>query len=295
MSFIEPRDAMRDDVIEAFARFSHQHPIAVYQQRTADGRALRVSDFISRRALHRLDLYDLVFQPLEVEYQLVVGIAPPPVVIGLAFNRGRRDFTARGCARLDAARPFLITAYAGAAARERAGALLAALDRAPALGTPAVALVRHRGQLESADQRAAGVLAALDAQGLGDTLRDWVRGGRGAGPLDAADDRPLTLTRGRDRTRVRYLRRVRGELDGLLIEPLSAESDCATLERLGLTGRQAEALLLARARLAPAEIAATLGISARTLDHHLEAIYRRLGVDNRAAAVRVADAALSER
>jgi len=56
----------------------------------------------------------------------------------------------------------------------------------------------------------------------------------------------------------------------------------------GLTLRELEVLCLLCRGLRNAEIAVHLSRSVRTIDHHLAAIFGKLGVDNRAAAVRVA-------
>ena len=57
---------------------------------------------------------------------------------------------------------------------------------------------------------------------------------------------------------------------------------------LGLTGRQAEVLRLVAMGSSDHDTAAQLGISTRTVQKHLEVCYRRLGVENRSQAARVA-------
>ena len=57
---------------------------------------------------------------------------------------------------------------------------------------------------------------------------------------------------------------------------------------LGLTRREADVLTWLAEGKANAAIGTILGISARTVDKHLEHIYQKLGVEGRTAAVAVA-------
>jgi DNA-binding CsgD family transcriptional regulator len=58
--------------------------------------------------------------------------------------------------------------------------------------------------------------------------------------------------------------------------------------RLGITPREAEVLVLLAAGRANKEIAGDLGISTNTVVRHVENIYKKLDVHNRAAATRIA-------
>jgi DNA-binding CsgD family transcriptional regulator len=57
------------------------------------------------------------------------------------------------------------------------------------------------------------------------------------------------------------------------------------LSRLGMTGRQSEVLSWVAAGKTNVEIGLILGISSRTVQKHLETIYRLLGVETRVAAI----------
>jgi DNA-binding NarL/FixJ family response regulator len=57
---------------------------------------------------------------------------------------------------------------------------------------------------------------------------------------------------------------------------------------LGLTRREREVLELVAEGLTNAQIAGRLWISCKTVGHHLESTYAKLGVHTRTAAVRVA-------
>jgi DNA-binding CsgD family transcriptional regulator len=62
------------------------------------------------------------------------------------------------------------------------------------------------------------------------------------------------------------------------------EDDIQLLQQLGLTGREAEVLLWLSRGKANREIGQILGISPRTVNKHLEQIFVKLGVENRASA-----------
>ena len=57
------------------------------------------------------------------------------------------------------------------------------------------------------------------------------------------------------------------------------------LTKLGLTGRQAEVLQWVAGGKTNAEIAIILGISYRTVQKHLEHVYRQIGVETRLSAI----------
>jgi len=60
--------------------------------------------------------------------------------------------------------------------------------------------------------------------------------------------------------------------------------DAVLLQQLGLTGREAEVLLWVSRGKANREMGQILGISPRTVNKHLEQIFVKLGVENRASA-----------
>jgi DNA-binding CsgD family transcriptional regulator len=105
------------EIHDAFARYGAQNPIAVHFTSTGDGRATRFSDLITRRQLHRLELYRHVYRPLNTEYQIAFTLTSGSVrSIGVALSRAGRDFTARERDLLNLARPYLIQIYRNALA-----------------------------------------------------------------------------------------------------------------------------------------------------------------------------------
>ena len=99
----------------AFARYGEQNPIAAHFLRTRDGRATRFSDLITRRQLHRLEIYRKIYGPLSVEYQIAFTLpSGAERILGVALSRTKRDFTATERDLLNLARPYLIQAYRNA-------------------------------------------------------------------------------------------------------------------------------------------------------------------------------------
>lgn len=100
---------------QAWARYGHQNPLAAHFMHSRDGRPTRFSDLITRRELHRLEIYTEIYAPLGVEYQIAFMLpSRPQRVLGVALSRSRRDFTAAERELLGLARPYLIQAYRNA-------------------------------------------------------------------------------------------------------------------------------------------------------------------------------------
>ena len=78
------------------------------------------------------------------------------------------------------------------------------------------------------------------------------------------------------------------QLDGLWLTPTAELPSPESLRALALTRRQAEVLALVLEGRTSAQVAQTLVLSTRTEEKHLEAIYARLGVENRGQAIAAA-------
>jgi DNA-binding CsgD family transcriptional regulator len=100
---------------ESFARLAFQNPLVEHYLRTRDGRATRFSDVVTRRELHRLDLYREVYKQLGVEYQISFTLpSDSQRILGVALSRSKRDFSTAERDLLNLARPYLIQAYRNA-------------------------------------------------------------------------------------------------------------------------------------------------------------------------------------
>lgn len=78
---------------QMFRQHLPEHPVLARHLVTGDGRALRISDFLSDRQFRSLGLYCDFYRAAEVNYQLAItASAPGGGLIGVALNRYRHDF-----------------------------------------------------------------------------------------------------------------------------------------------------------------------------------------------------------
>lgn len=290
----DPHDSLgevTDDRKRRFAELVWQNPLAAHSARTGDPTARRMSEFITRRQLHSLELYDAFYSEMGVEHQMAFTVPAAGRLIGVTLSRGTRDFTDRERDLLEEVRKLAAPLYRSLLDRARLGAVLAALDGIDAHGRGplAVLLVHGSGALEAAHARAERLLRALAAERASlRQLHAWAhlqRGGRGAGAGEAT----LRLRAGE--LRAVYLHGRPGALDAICLYARS-RSPVEVLSGLGLTARQARVLELMCEGASNAEIAHALTLSRHTVRHHAEEIYRRLGVRSRAGATSRAARAL---
>jgi len=276
----------------AFQRLVKQHPVLQHHARTGDGRALRISDFLSRDEFHRLDLYAESFRLIGAEDQLAVALpSPPPLVIGLAFNRGRRNFSERDRQVLDLVRPHLAQAHRNAELRSQLAEMVVLLEGLADATDRAIVLLDQSRTVRRASRRAAALFAAhlgfrlAAGKSLPAIIEAWLtQTGR---PETLEDNQtpgqPLVVEGGHGRLVIRFLPRGEiGEYDALLVEQARDQTEVGPLSRL--SSREREVLSwVSRGKTNP-QIAAILSLSAGTVQKHLEHIYDKLGVRTRAAA-----------
>ncbi len=276
---------------EAFAALVMQNPLAAHFQRTGDDRALRMSDFISSRKLHELDLYDLVYRHIATEYQLAFTVPVRGRLVGVTVSRAGRDFSDAELALFEAAKHIALSAHRNLDDRARLEVILRGLDEIED-GPLAILLVEAGGGLSPAHGRAERLLSELSVEEAAiEVLSTWVAVQRRRGPLAVSE--PLTLSIAGCELWARYIHGSSGNLDAVAVR-LPCVPQTQPLRALGLTRRQAEVLDLLWQGNTNADIAQALSISEHTVRHHLEDIYRQLGVKSRVAAAHVASRALSD-
>jgi DNA-binding CsgD family transcriptional regulator len=91
---VEPADAFPDGG-QVLQQHLHEHPVLAYVRVTGDGRARRISDFLSDRQFRSLGLYYDFYRRRGVDYQTTIMMpAPGGGLIAVALNRQRHDFSA---------------------------------------------------------------------------------------------------------------------------------------------------------------------------------------------------------
>lgn len=267
---------------EALGRLAHQHPLIAVQA-NGDDRTYKISDFLSRREFHSLELYDELYRLLDAQDQIAFGL-PGPLVIGIAMNRDRRSFRERDRALLDLIRPHLTRAHARACERTQTSALIAVLECGLQASDTAVVALGPGGEIAAASGVAFELLQAYFPEANGSSLplqiAEWLAAAPAHGPS------PLQVDGPRGRLKVREA--AGAQTGSLLVLEEERAPSAERLRSLGLTRRQSEVLhLLAKGRTTE-QIAADLFISRQTVRKHLEHIYLRLGVHTREAAVSMA-------
>ena len=98
------------EVIEAVSTFCGEYPLSMLKRR-CETRALKISDFVSPRELHRLDYYNHALRPLGMEHQMRLWLSAPPGVARYFYVSrppANGDFTERDRDLLELLRPFLV-------------------------------------------------------------------------------------------------------------------------------------------------------------------------------------------
>jgi DNA-binding CsgD family transcriptional regulator len=97
------------EVVEAVTTFCGEYPLSMLKRRS-ETRALKISDFVSSRELHRLHYYNHALRPLGIEHQMRLWLSAPPGVARYFYVSRRQadgDFTERDRDLFELLRPFV--------------------------------------------------------------------------------------------------------------------------------------------------------------------------------------------
>jgi DNA-binding CsgD family transcriptional regulator len=286
---VHPDDVDTPGEDEAFVRFLHQHPVIAAHGPAGIHSASTISDYATPRRFRRLDLYQELYRPLGIADQITSNVAGPGrTTIGLAISRARWGFTERDRLILDLLHPYLGLGPARAARLAHLRRSHRALAGDPAHSATAIVVLTRRRRIAWLTPPARRLLA------------DWFGyAGRSELPPELApalalERRPsavapaVRLTRGGRTLTATLLAARPGDAGPLLALEQTIAPSRARTAALGLTAREGEILLAAADGLLETAIARRLAIAPRTVNKHLENIYRKLDVTDRRQAVAVA-------
>lgn len=114
----EPVPSDFAELTETFAIYMDENPCIEYYRRTGDGRATKISDFLTHRELRRLGYYNEYLRRVGLEHRMSIVIPKPPHSV-IALGRTGKDFSERDRLLLDLLHPHLTQAYDNAAALTR--------------------------------------------------------------------------------------------------------------------------------------------------------------------------------
>jgi DNA-binding CsgD family transcriptional regulator len=291
------------DVDATLTLLMQQHPMILHNRNT-DQRALKMSQLLSQRQFHRLELYEAFYRAGRVEYLMTGGfyLSADGDIATWGFGRGGRDFGDGETALLNLLRPHLLQAYRNAEAMTTFQHQLENRERALESAADMAVMVVHKLTIKSAGPRVREWLARYFAGREGNRSDDqlpepiarWLRFRKT--PLNRKDSEarplaPLNFQSPDGQLSIRLIE-TQGEQSMLLLTHDRGGDHPELLERLGLTRREAEVLLWISRGKTSRETATILSIAPKTVDKHVERIQRKLGAENRTVAAAIAWAAL---
>ena len=268
-------------------------PVVAHYVSSGDGRALRITDFMAQRQFRGTGVYAEHYRPKRLEYVLATCVPSPQLTIAMGLHREYRDFTDDERTALELLRPHLIQGWQNAQAIRRLKRE-AETGRALVAANPDVVVLRSDGAALVVGERAGRVLSSFfpgtPPAAVPEELVAWAR--RMMQRLTGSDDvpdrcAPFVRSAGGARLTVRpFITEA-----GLVLTVQERRENAGSAKHL--TSREREVLACVADGKTNEEIALIVHCAPKTVEKHLEHIYEKLEVPNRAAAVAAALSAQS--
>jgi len=276
-----------DGATELLAQLTAEHPLIRYVTETDDGSARRISDFWSQEQFHESQLYNLLYQPMGIEFQMSITLpAPRPTLLGLVVSRADTDFSERDRIVLNLVRPYLAQAWRNARDQEHLKSIINATKDAMVSGGTGVIILSN-----PPEEITPGALVKLyryfgrpsTTSPLPARVERWVatQDAWSQAPADLRLGRPLSAKLGESQMALRYLPGNSLHPGALMLSPERREASRQSYESLGLSVREAEIVRLVTTGKSNAAIAQLLHVSPSTVKKHLDNIYAKLGTRGR--------------
>lgn len=275
--------------------YANQHPVLCYMQKTKDGSAKTFSDFLSMREWRRTAVYNEFYRPLRIPYLLAMALTVGRRIITVSRHRDGHEFHERSRTAFNIVRPHIRQAMQNALTVTRMKNQLNITDHAMGLRGQSILSTTLNGHLQFTTPSAQRLFTkyGLDNRPwpnqLPRQIQTWLKcqDEQLHAPAEVPPPiRPLIIPSYDGTLHIRCFREQTRYL--LVLEEHRRDVLPASLSLLGLSPRETDVLGWVVGSKTNPEIGAILGISPRTVQKHLERIYVKLGVENRAAAASVA-------
>lgn len=281
-----------------FEELMHGDPLVNWYAQGVDGRAVKISDLMTQRRFHSLPIYNEFYRLLTLEHQIAFLLDTiKPLLVGVTLNRSSRDFTEEDRLTLNMLRPHLIQAYRNAGAVTQSRREIVLLTQGIEDTGRAVLLLSRERRILRATTKARRWLASYfgwpgreSTERLPDLLDRWLRQEimrRSVRDSVACPYAPYSTVNDAGTLIVQAITQDDQVL--LLFDERSKteagdRSLMKALQFTGLSPRESEVLSWVTQGKTNPEIAVILGVSSRTVQTHLDHVYRKLGVETRTAA-----------
>lgn len=293
-----PEAAWQDiDAASILELHAQDHPLVARLCASRSARAWNLHDLITPEAFRKTALYRQLYRPRGIEYQLAMLLpSPASGEHAICLHRRHTPFTEDDRELLELLWPNLAQTLRNLRALSRAREASAVRTVVDESG---IIVLDHEGRVELCTEQARIWLTRYCAQSfprrkieLPPRVAEWARSrlreveaGAAAALIPSGHREKLVLAEGESFLTVNLIADHGRGQHLLVLEEESLRVPPATLAGFGLTGRETEVLTwVAQGKTNP-EIGIILGMSARTVQKHLEHVFEKLGVESRTGAI----------
>ena len=234
------------------------------------------------------ELHDELLVLLGQRHKLKMVVFDEHCQINVVVSRFAQSFSGEEWQMLELLRPHIGQAY-------KSGNQSSFLSEAIGAANVGFIVTDRRGKICHATVKARRLLTQyFDPTSdltLPDRIRSWLHQRANVAGISAVQD--LTIDLGHMSLTVQIVSNADAPQCRLLLRETVQTLDLKPLQKLGLTGREAEVLFWASQGKSNGEIAIILASNVRTIGKHLQRIFAKLMVENRTAATRAALAAVN--
>lgn len=284
----QSKGAKIEQLQPAFEEHMSDAPIIRHSLGKSPGQVMKISDYLSQRQFHQTGLYHEYYKPLGLEDAMVITLpSAPSVVSTLVLSRDNRSFTEKDRSLLQVLAPHIVQACLNAekldhqiAKEKQPSLLLEALDQGAIL-TSAGGTIHHITLRARSWLKVYFPEQTLPFKQLPEPIYRWFNSQKEKFTQKSTlssfqwerNGQSLIVSLGDALVEKDFV---------LLLEEKTVSH--ASLQRLGLSPREAEILYwIAQGKTNP-EVATILNANPSTIKKHVEHILSKLGVENRSAA-----------